>query len=151
MSATELSKRSKAHVPSMNSQSNEGETQSVTIYDNIEKPDIVTGVKKPERDAKPDHLCEYALRAANKGPPSGVGAGTLAVVDPFERVFLLNNIDNAILMSFRTPRKQNNILSNTLKVVHNKFTPKELSRHVKSTFKKATQALYSVSEVESSC
>ena len=71
------------------------------------------------------------------------------MIDPFDRVLLLKNIDNAILTSFRTLNKQNNVISSTLKVIHNKFTPKQLSRHVKNTFKRAAQALYSVSEVES--
>ena len=64
-------------------------------------------------------------------------------------MLLLKNIDNAILTSFRTLSKQNNVITNTLKVVHNKFTPKQLSRQVRNTFKKATHALYSVSEIES--
>ena len=33
--------------------------------------------------------------------------------------------------------------------MHNKFAPKQLSRRVRNDFKKATQALYSVSEIES--
>lgn len=75
---------------------------------------------------------------------------TTTVIDPFDKVLLLKNIDNAILTSFRTLNKQNNVISSTLKVIHNKFTPKLLSKHVKNTFKKATMALYSVSEAESS-
>ena len=71
------------------------------------------------------------------------------VIDPFDKVLLLKNIDNAILTSFRTLNKQNNQISHTLKVIHNKFTPKQLSKAVKNTYKKAQQALYSVSEVES--
>lgn len=46
-----------------------------------------------------------------------------SIVDPFDRVLLLKNIDNAILTSFRTLTKQNNVISHTLKVIHNKFTP----------------------------
>ena len=71
------------------------------------------------------------------------------VIDPFDRVLLLKNIDNAILTSFRTLTKQNNVVSHTLKVIHNKFTASALSKHVKQTYKKAQAALYSVSEVES--
>jgi hypothetical protein len=41
--------------------------------------------------------------------------------DPFEKVILMKGIDNSILTSFRTLRKQNNIVSDTLKVIHNKF------------------------------
>jgi len=33
----------------------------------------------------------------------------------------MKGIDNSILTSFRTLRKQNNIVSDTLKVIHNKF------------------------------
>ena len=43
--------------------------------------------------------------------------------DPFEKVILMKGIDNTILTSFRTLRKQNNIVSDTLKVIHNKFQP----------------------------
>ena len=62
---------------------------------------------------------------------------TPQVIDPFDRVLLLKNIDNAILTSFRTLTKQNNVISHTLKVIHNKFTPKQLSRHVKNSYKRA--------------
>jgi hypothetical protein len=44
-------------------------------------------------------------------------------IDPFEKVVLVKGIDNSILTSFRTLRKQNNIVSDTLKVIHNKFQP----------------------------
>jgi hypothetical protein len=43
------------------------------------------------------------------------------VEDPFDKVLLLKNIDNAILTSFRTLREENNTISETMKVVHNKF------------------------------
>lgn len=42
-------------------------------------------------------------------------------IDPFEKVILVKGIDNSILTSFRTLRKQNNLVSDTLKVIHNKF------------------------------
>lgn len=35
----------------------------------------------------------------------------------------MKGIDNSILTSFRTLRKQNNLISDTLKVIHNKFQP----------------------------
>lgn len=44
-------------------------------------------------------------------------------IDPFEKVILVKGIDNSILTSFRTLKKQNNIVSDTLKVIHNKFQP----------------------------
>ena len=44
-------------------------------------------------------------------------------IDPFEKVILVKGIDNSILTSFRTLRKQNNLVSDTLKVIHNKFQP----------------------------
>lgn len=72
-----------------------------------------------------------------------------SIVDPFDRVLLLKNIDNAILTSFRTLTKQNNVISHTMKVIHTKFTPKILSKHVKNQYKRAQQTLYPVSEVES--
>jgi hypothetical protein len=45
----------------------------------------------------------------------------LRVEDPFDKVLLLKNIDNAILTSFRTMKEENNMVSETMKVVHNKF------------------------------
>ena len=43
--------------------------------------------------------------------------------DPFERVLLTSSIDNQILTSFRTINKSNNLISNTLKVIHDRFQP----------------------------
>lgn len=44
--------------------------------------------------------------------------------DPFDRVVLSNKgIDNPILTSFRTLAKTNNSLSDTFKIIHNKFLP----------------------------
>jgi hypothetical protein len=41
--------------------------------------------------------------------------------DPFEKVILVKGIDNSILTSFRTLKKENNVISDTMKVIHNKF------------------------------
>lgn len=41
--------------------------------------------------------------------------------DPFEKIILVRGIDNSILTSFRTLKNQNNMISDTLKVIHNKF------------------------------
>ena len=41
--------------------------------------------------------------------------------DPFDKVLLTKGIDNPILTSFRTLTKSNNTVSDTLKIVHNKF------------------------------
>jgi hypothetical protein len=38
-------------------------------------------------------------------------------------VLLIKGIDNSILTSFRTLKKQNNMVSDTLKIIHNKFQP----------------------------
>ena len=43
--------------------------------------------------------------------------------DPFDRVLLTKGIDNQILTSFRTLNRSNNMISNTLKVVHRRFLP----------------------------
>ncbi len=43
--------------------------------------------------------------------------------DPFEKVILVKGIDNSILTSFRTLKKENNVISDTMKVIHNKFQP----------------------------
>lgn len=49
--------------------------------------------------------------------------GEQTKIDPFEKVLLIKGIDNSILTSFRTLKKQNNMVSDTLKVIHNKFHP----------------------------
>ena len=59
------------------------------------------------------------------------------MTDPFDRVLLLKNIDNPILTSFRTLTRENNVISHTLKIIHNKFSANQLSKHVKNTYKKA--------------
>ena len=41
----------------------------------------------------------------------------------FDCVLLIKNIDNALLTSFRTYSKQNNNISETMQVIHKKFTP----------------------------
>lgn len=38
--------------------------------------------------------------------------------DPFERVVLVKGIDNQILTSFRTLKRENNTVSDTFKIVH---------------------------------
>jgi hypothetical protein len=38
--------------------------------------------------------------------------------DPFEKVVLVKGIDNSILTSFRTLKRENNTVSDTFKVVH---------------------------------
>ena len=43
--------------------------------------------------------------------------------DPFERVVLVKGIDNSILTSFRTLKRENNTVSETYKIVHKKFQP----------------------------
>ena len=39
---------------------------------------------------------------------------------------LSKGIDNSILTSYRTLKKENNVISDTLKIVHNKFCPTAL-------------------------
>jgi hypothetical protein len=43
--------------------------------------------------------------------------------DPFEKVVLVKGIDNSILTSFRTLKRENNTVSDTFKIVHQKFLP----------------------------
>lgn len=43
--------------------------------------------------------------------------------DPFEKVMLVKGIDNSILTSFRTLKRENNTVSDTFKIVHQKFLP----------------------------
>lgn len=45
----------------------------------------------------------------------------IRIEDPFDKVLLLKNIDNAILTSYRTLKAENNVMSETMKVVHQKF------------------------------
>ena len=70
------------------------------------------------------------------------------MIDPFDRVLLLKYIDNAILTSFRTLSKQNNMISHTLKVVHQRFTPTMMNKRIQKMYKKAHGALYPVSEAD---
>ena len=70
------------------------------------------------------------------------------MIDPFDRVLLLKYIDNAILTSFRTLSKQNNVISHTLKVVHTRFTPIGINKRIQKAYRKAHSALYPVSEAE---
>lgn len=46
---------------------------------------------------------------------------SVKLFDPFDQIILSKNIDNQILTSFRTVNKTNNLISNTLKVIHNRF------------------------------
>ena len=43
--------------------------------------------------------------------------------DPFQKVVLYQGIDNQILTSLRTLKKENNTVSDTFKIVHQKFLP----------------------------
>ena len=45
--------------------------------------------------------------------------------DPFEKVMLVKGIDNSILTSFRTLKRDNNTVSDTFKIVHQKFLPQK--------------------------
>lgn len=67
--------------------------------------------------------------------------------DPFDKVMLTKGIDNQILTSFRTLTKANNVVSDTLKIVHTKFQPTPVSggqaKKIKKTFGKQ---LYTINE-----
>lgn len=59
--------------------------------------------------------------------------------DPFDKVVLSHKgIDNPILTSFRTLAKTNNSLSDTFKIIHNKFLPNDETR--KSAFFQSKKA-----------
>ena len=74
---------------------------------------------------------EYSEEATNKHAPvvltDGVTSWNLEnegqSYDPFSKVVLVKGIDNSILTSFRTLKRENNTVSETFKVVHNKFLP----------------------------
>lgn len=56
---------------------------------------------------------------------------------------MTKGIDNQILTSFRTLTKANNVVSDTLKIVHNKFNPSGLGAGAKKMKK---QQLYVINE-----
>ena len=52
-----------------------------------------------------------------------LGSQNLKKFDPFDKVILSSKgIDNSILTSFRTLSKKNNTISDTFKILHQKFT-----------------------------
>ena len=52
-------------------------------------------------------------------------------------MLLTKGIDNQILTSFRTLTKANNVVSDTLKIVHTKFQPMPMSHGQQTKMKKA--------------
>ena len=52
--------------------------------------------------------------------------------DPFDQVVIEKHIDNALLTSNRTVSGLNNTISQSLKIVHNKFTPAVLNAGVEA-------------------
>lgn len=62
-------------------------------------------------------------------------------------MLLTKGIDNQILTSFRTLTKANNVVSDTLKIVHTKFSPMPMNNGVASKMRKAYgQQLYVINE-----
>jgi len=75
--------------------------------------------------------------------------------DPFEKVILVKGIDNSILTSFRTLKKENNILSETMKIIHNKFQPmlagKNQAAFFQQMYKRVAQKMqYPLTDTEDS-
>lgn len=68
--------------------------------------------------------------------------------EPFEKVVLINGIDNQVLTSYRTLKGANNSLSETHKIVHRKFQPTSNSgRYHKSHLPQYTMKLpYTIQE-----
>ncbi|CDW76398.1 UNKNOWN [Stylonychia lemnae] len=65
--------------------------------------------------------------------------------DPFDRVLLTKGIDNQILTSFRTLTKTNNTMSDTMKIIHNRFNPMSFQQHLLQKQKRKHQ-LYQIDE-----
>lgn len=60
---------------------------------------------------------------------------------------MTKGIDNQILTSFRTLTKANNVVSDTLKIVHTKFQPTLMSSKQATKMKKAYgHKLYTINE-----
>lgn len=77
--------------------------------------------------------------------------GSLQSYDPFERVVLVKGIDNSILTSFRTLKRENNTVSETYKIVHKKFQPlKQRGAHLRAAAKNLAHkaGLYALTDNE---
>ncbi len=62
-------------------------------------------------------------------------------------MLLTKGIDNQILTSFRTLTKANNVVSDTLKIVHTKFSPTPMSNGAATKMRKAYgHQLYVINE-----
>jgi hypothetical protein len=61
------------------------------------------------------------MELEQKGDPSQLM--NVHMSDPFDQVVIEKHIDNALLTSNRTVSGLNNTISQSLKIVHNKFTP----------------------------
>lgn len=64
--------------------------------------------------------------------------------DPFDKIQYSKSIDNQILTSYRTLTKENNFLSNTLKIIHQSFLPKNKNGALYQAKKRQNKQLYDV-------
>lgn len=88
-------------------------------------------------------------RADEFGDEARGGTQSLKTFDPFDKVVLSKGIDNSILTSYRTLKKENNVISDTLKIVHNKFCPTALKAQYFSKEKsRLEKAFYAIPENE---
>eukprot|EP00347_Sterkiella_histriomuscorum_P010993 403374156 len=65
--------------------------------------------------------------------------------DPFDKVLLTKGIDNQILTSFRTLTKANNTVSDTMKIIHNKYSALPVQHPLIRKLKQKHQ-LYQINE-----
>lgn len=105
----------------------------------MDKNSVLRNPGDPQRQqAVMEHVRDSFLEGAEPAggnPTTNIPTGEEAVTgwtqkndavqnyDPFEKVVLVKGIDNSILTSFRTLKRENNTVSDTFKVVHQKFLP----------------------------
>ena len=104
-------------------QSQKASPRTATKEDNTDISKIVPSQQSPARLGPVTHgstlQAEDAVTAWNQNNE------LVQNYDPFERVVLVKGIDNQILTSFRTLKRENNTVSDTFKIVHQKFLPSQ--------------------------
>jgi hypothetical protein len=90
-------------------------------------PEFLNYLMNPESARIANNEIEDALNV--------IRGENLKTFDPFDKVVLARGIDNSILTSYRTLKKENNIISDTLKIIHNKFLPVALKSQFMNFYK----------------
>ena len=90
-------------------------------------PEFISFLLNPNADGQ--NILENMAKQGISGPDIEKALkqisqnGDYREVDPFDKVLLTKGIDNQILTSFRTLARTNNNITETLKIVHQKFQP----------------------------